>query len=127
MTVFLNLHVLPLQSTCVSPWALCTAEIINPLWLDTAIRGAVLVRLLQGTARKEIKQRGITLTGCFCRLCEVVAYCFSSTDCNTLYKGTVFINLETGDIRKGRLKDFPFKEGKSEYKAMYIDLIFHRC
>lgn len=102
MTLFLNLNVLPLQST------------INPLWLDTATPGAILVRLLRVTARKEGKWRGITLAGCFCSLCQVVAYCFSSTDGNTLYKGIVFINLETSDIRKGRSKDFPFKKEKSE-------------
>lgn len=114
MTVFLNLYVIPLQSTCLSQWALCIAEIIHPLWLDTAIPGAMFMRLLQGTAREEGKQRRVTLTGCFCRLRKVVAYCFSSTDRNALYKGIIFINLETGDIRKGRLKDFPFKKEKSE-------------
>lgn len=69
MTVFLNLHVLCLQSTFLSPWPLCAAEIINPLWWDTAVPGATLVRLLQGAARKEKKWREVNLTGCFCRLC----------------------------------------------------------
>lgn len=108
MTVFLNLHILCLQSTCLSPWPLCVAEIINPLLWDTAIPGATLVRLLQGAARKEGKLREVNLTGCFYRLC------FSSTDCDALYKRIVFINSETDNMRKGRLKDFPFKKEKSE-------------
>jgi len=55
MTVLLNLYVLALESTCLSPWALCIAEIIHPSWLDTAPPGATLVRLLQGTAGMEGK------------------------------------------------------------------------